>query len=230
MRDRRAKYEGVRLGQRAAAAILALRADDGSQHAEPGIGTDYVPGDAPGVWRMDPISQLPVALGAHWGEVTPFVLASTDQFRVPPPPALDSAEYTAAFNEVTALGGDGVDDADAAQRGPDRDRHLLGLRRHAEPVRAAASLQPDRGADREAARLGPDGDGAAARAREHGDGRRGDRDLGVEVPLRVLAPGHGRSRVRPRHGAESVSATATTTRSAIRTSRRSARRRATSRR
>ena len=98
----------MRLGQRAAAAILALRADDGSLHPEPGMGTDYVPGDAPGVWRMDPISQIPVALGAHWGEVAPFVLESTDQFRVPPPPALDSPEYTAAFNEVTALGGDGV--------------------------------------------------------------------------------------------------------------------------
>ena len=108
VRDRRARYEGVRLGQRAAAAILALRADDGSQHAEPLLGDGYVPGDAPGVWRMDPISQLPVALGAHWGEVAPFVLESTDQFRVPPPPALESPEYTAAFNEVTALGGDGV--------------------------------------------------------------------------------------------------------------------------
>jgi hypothetical protein len=110
VRDRRAKYEGVRLGKRAAAAILALRADDGSQHDEPLIGTvpgtDYVPGDEPGVWRMDPISQLPVALGAHWGEVTPFVLESADQFRVPPPPALSSPEYTAAFNEVLALGGD----------------------------------------------------------------------------------------------------------------------------
>jgi hypothetical protein len=108
IRDRRARSEGVRLGQRAAAAILALRADDGSQHLEPAMGTDYLPKDDPGIWRMDPISQLPVALGAHWGEVTPFVMDSADQFRVPPPPAMTSAEYTAAFNEVTALGGDGV--------------------------------------------------------------------------------------------------------------------------
>jgi hypothetical protein len=107
IRDGRAKRDGVRLGQRAASAILSLRANDGSQHLEPAMGTDYVPGDEPGVWRMDPISQLPVALGAHWGEVTPFVLESTDQFRVPPPPALDSPAYTAAYNEVQALGGDG---------------------------------------------------------------------------------------------------------------------------
>jgi hypothetical protein len=108
IRDRRGRAEGVRLGQRAAAAILALRADDGSQHDEPAVGTDYVPVDDPGVWRMDPVSQLPVALGAHWGEVTPFVMESAEQFRVPPPPELTSEAYTAAFNEVAALGGDGV--------------------------------------------------------------------------------------------------------------------------
>jgi hypothetical protein len=67
-----------------------------------------VPGEEPGDWRIDPISQIPVALGAHWGEVAPFVLESTDQFRTPAPPALTSPEYTAAFNEVLALGGDGL--------------------------------------------------------------------------------------------------------------------------
>jgi hypothetical protein len=40
--------------------------------------------------------------------VTPFVLQSGDQFRVPPPPALDSAEYAAAYAEVQSLGGDDV--------------------------------------------------------------------------------------------------------------------------
>jgi hypothetical protein len=51
---------------------------------------------------------LTVALGAHWGEVTPFVLASGDQFRVAPAPDLTSPEYTAAYDEVLRLGGDGV--------------------------------------------------------------------------------------------------------------------------
>ena len=77
---------------------------------------------------------------------------SAAQFRVPPPPALDSAEYAAAFNEVKRLGGDGVDtptERTAASRRTIGD--LLGLRRHAEPVRAAAALQPDRRADRRAA-------------------------------------------------------------------------------
>jgi hypothetical protein len=102
------KARGIHTGQNAAAAILALRADDGSNHPEPKMGTDYVPGLDPGVWRQDPISRAPIALGWHWGEVRPFVLTSSDQFRVPPFPALDSAEYAAAYDEVQRLGGDGV--------------------------------------------------------------------------------------------------------------------------
>jgi membrane-associated phospholipid phosphatase len=102
------KARGIDAGHRAAAAILALRAGDGSQHAEPRYGIDYLPGDGPGDWRQDPISQHPLALGGHWGTVRPFVLASGDQFRIPPPPPLDSAEYAQAFAEVQSLGGDGV--------------------------------------------------------------------------------------------------------------------------
>ncbi|PYN86975.1 MAG: chloroperoxidase [Candidatus Rokuibacteriota bacterium] len=108
VRDGRAKTNGIKIGQSAAAAILGRRADDGAQHAEPRVGIDFITGDEPGEWRQDPISQHPLALGAHWGEVAPFVLKSGDQFRVPPPPGLDSREYTAAYNEVKALGGDGV--------------------------------------------------------------------------------------------------------------------------
>jgi hypothetical protein len=108
VRDLRARREGVRLGRRAAAAILAQRASDGSQHAELRMDSDYVPNAAPGIWRQDPISQIPLAVGARWGEVTPFVLASPDQFRVPPPPDMTSPEYAAAYEEVKALGGDGI--------------------------------------------------------------------------------------------------------------------------
>ena len=103
-----AKNNGRQLGQRAAAAILALRSGDHSNHAEPRLGIDYFPGNAPGVWRQDPISLIPIALGARWAEVTPFVLNSAAQFRVPAPPALTSNAYRVAFNEVKRLGGDGI--------------------------------------------------------------------------------------------------------------------------
>jgi hypothetical protein len=106
--DSPAKSQGVALGQAAAAAVLALRNGDGSELPEPLYGIDYVPSDEPGKWRQDPISMHPLALGAHWSQVTPFALASADQFRCPPPPALTSAEYTLAYEEVKVLGGDGV--------------------------------------------------------------------------------------------------------------------------
>jgi hypothetical protein len=105
---RRPKELGIELGQRAAAAILSLRADDGSAHAEPRIGIEFITSSEPGSWRQDPVSQGPLALGAYWDEVTPFVMASSAQFRAPPPPTLDSAEYAQAFAEVKALGGDGI--------------------------------------------------------------------------------------------------------------------------
>jgi hypothetical protein len=106
--DGRSKADGIDLGRRAAAAILALRANDGSQHPEPQIGVDYLFSNTPGEWLQDPISLKTVALGAHWGSVRPFVLTSGDQFRVPPFPALTSPEFTAAFNEAKRLGGDGI--------------------------------------------------------------------------------------------------------------------------
>lgn len=108
VRDLRALVRGVELGRRAAAAVLARRRDDGSDHAEPLYGDGFHPRDAAGWWRQDPISLSPVALGAHWGAVRPFVLASAADFRVPPPPAMTSPEYAAAYAEVRALGGDGV--------------------------------------------------------------------------------------------------------------------------
>lgn len=108
IRGSRGKDLGIELGQEAAAVILALRANDGSNHAEPHVGIDFITGTQPGEWRQDPVSRSPLALGALWGEVKPFVLKSADQFRVPPPPELASAAYAAAFNETKALGGDGV--------------------------------------------------------------------------------------------------------------------------
>jgi hypothetical protein len=107
-RDLVPRANGVALGQRAAAAILALRANDGANHPEPRVGVDYLLQDAPGAWQPDPVSQVPLALGAHWGTVTPFVLRAPAQFRAPPPAALDSAAYAAAFAEAQRLGGDGV--------------------------------------------------------------------------------------------------------------------------
>jgi hypothetical protein len=103
-----AKKNGRILGSRAAAAILALRAEDGSETPEPQVGIEHATSNLPGHWRQDPISQIPLALGAYWGKCIPFVVESSSQFRTPPFPALGSPEYAAAYDEVKRLGGDGV--------------------------------------------------------------------------------------------------------------------------
>jgi hypothetical protein len=104
----RERTNGISLGRRVAAAILALRLGDGSQIPEPHVGIEWITSNLPGHWRQDPISLIPLALGAHWGECLPFVLQSTQQFRCPPPPAMTSDAYTTAYNEVKNLGGDGI--------------------------------------------------------------------------------------------------------------------------
>ncbi len=106
-----AKTRGIALGHQAAAAILELRSNDGSAHDEPVLvqnGGDWITSNEAGRWRQDPISLIRLALGAHWGEVEPFVLQTSNQFRIPPPPAMKSQAYTAAFREVKRLGGDGI--------------------------------------------------------------------------------------------------------------------------
>lgn len=90
---------GIEYGRNAAAAILALRANDNSAQAQfnytaPGAGM-------PGVWV--PLTSAP-ALLAGWGEVTPFVLHNSSQFNLPPPPALDSELYAQDYNEIKEIG------------------------------------------------------------------------------------------------------------------------------
>jgi hypothetical protein len=103
-----AKSKGIALGERVAAAILSLRRNDGSEIPDPYIGSGFTPSMFPGFWREDPISLKKIALGAFWGDLTPFTMAASSQFRASVPPALDSPEYTAAYDAVKAIGGDGI--------------------------------------------------------------------------------------------------------------------------
>ena len=104
----RATLDGAGVGRRAAAAILALRAADGNYQGEPVVGEDYSVSTAPGQWRPDPVSRIPIALGAYWYNARPFVIPSAAPFGSGPPPALSSSAYAHAFNEVKQLGGDGI--------------------------------------------------------------------------------------------------------------------------
>jgi hypothetical protein len=102
------KSTGVAIGKAAAAAVLANRASDGSEIPEPLVNTEFIPSPLAGKWRQDPISLIPLALGAHWDQVVPFAMVNARQFRAPVPPSIASAAYATAYNEVKTLGGDGV--------------------------------------------------------------------------------------------------------------------------
>jgi membrane-associated phospholipid phosphatase len=89
---------GLALGQITASNILAARANDGST-----VTVTYTPGTQPGDWQPTPPANA-AALLPQWGAVTPWTMTAGSQFRPSGVPALDSAEYTAAFNEVKSLG------------------------------------------------------------------------------------------------------------------------------
>jgi hypothetical protein len=102
--DGPAKSVGIMLGQASAAAILAARVGDGS--GTPLLDFGYPQGTGAGEWRFTP--DLPFAFAPGWGNVTPFVLRHASQFRPGPPYRITSGKYTADFEEVKAVGGDGV--------------------------------------------------------------------------------------------------------------------------
>jgi hypothetical protein len=96
--DGSAERQGVKYGQAAAAHLIELRADDGRNAP---ITFDQAP--AKGVWRPTPPGFVPF-FDPWLGQVEPMMMTSSTQFRPGPPPALTSAQYTADFNEVKALG------------------------------------------------------------------------------------------------------------------------------
>lgn len=96
--DDDAKDDGVEVGGRAAAAVLAARADDGFTRT-----VTYAPAPGPGVWQPTPPGLLP-AQTPQLGTMRPFLLDSADQLRPAPPPALDSDRWAQDYHEVADLG------------------------------------------------------------------------------------------------------------------------------
>jgi hypothetical protein len=96
--DGPAEALGIALGESVGAAILAWRASDGASAS-----ASYTPGSQPGDWNRTFPDFYPPLL-PQWPGVAPFAMSSGAQFRPPPPPALDSAEYAAAVDEVLRLG------------------------------------------------------------------------------------------------------------------------------
>ncbi|MGV3771783.1 MAG: phosphatase PAP2 family protein [Verrucomicrobiales bacterium] len=90
---------GLALGSRIAMQALGARSADGSNTEVP-----YIPSDDAGQWRRTPPFFRP-PVTPHWGYILPFALTNLAPFLPPPPPALDSAEYATALNEIKAYGG-----------------------------------------------------------------------------------------------------------------------------
>jgi hypothetical protein len=89
---------GKRVGEAAAAAIIQLRQNDGR-----GAAVSLTVAPAPGVWRPTPDAFAPMAV--PWlGFVTPLVLDSPTQLRLPGPDALGTSAYAQDFAEVRAYG------------------------------------------------------------------------------------------------------------------------------
>lgn len=101
--------QGRQVGAAAAAAMLAARSDDGSRADEA-----YTPGTRPGDWQFTPGFDFIAA--PHWRAVKPFTLRAPEQFRVAAPPALTSAAYAAAFDEVKSTGSGAADARRSAEQ------------------------------------------------------------------------------------------------------------------
>jgi hypothetical protein len=111
--DGAAKRNGIKYGGLAAGRLLRDREGDGLQ---PIASTSPFPtlAPGPGVWRLTPGAYAP-AQTPWMGNVRPFLLSRSDQFRPSAPPSLSSPRWVAAFNEIKSLGA-----ADSTTRTPEQ--------------------------------------------------------------------------------------------------------------
>ncbi len=92
---------GAAIGAIVAARMIANRANDGWSAPW----TPYLLPPTPGNWQELFTGPYPgFAVFTNYPGVTPFALTNSTQFLPAPPPALSSAEYAAALNEVKQLG------------------------------------------------------------------------------------------------------------------------------
>ena len=99
---------GIALGKTVAKYVIAARTRDGANAK-----SNYKIVDGVGKYQPDPVTQevsgiTQKPLDPQWGKVTPFGINNTQTYLPPPPPKIDSPAYTAAYNELKELGGDGI--------------------------------------------------------------------------------------------------------------------------
>ncbi|TVZ78013.1 vanadium-dependent haloperoxidase [Streptomyces sp. BK340] len=138
--DGLAKTKGAAAGARQARLVLASREGDGLDPAS--VNAPFtVPPAAPGVWQPTPPAYAPAA---QYGNriARPFLLDAPDQYRLPAPPALDSARYRADLSEVRAYGA--VNSTVRTQRQTETAVFWFGssLTLYTEPLRVALARAP----------------------------------------------------------------------------------------
>ena len=100
--DNAFKMQGITIGHAAAKAMLDSRVGDGRFGPSQWDGSSGV-----GRWQplINPTTGLPILDPTPWaGGVRPFLIQSSSQFQSVAPPALDSPQWAAQFNEVKDKG------------------------------------------------------------------------------------------------------------------------------
>ena len=185
----RGKTKALTLGAKSAAAIVALRHNDGTDVDL--FSPDYTPGTRPGDYQFVPPYDF--AFAEDFRYATPFGLKSAKQFRVPAPPALTSRTLRNGLQRGQVGRSHRQHDP---HHGSEQLRQLVvrGLRDRLGPRRPCHHDQRRAGA---VARC-PD-----VRARQHDLLRQLPRGLGLEVSLGLLAALHRdpsrRHRPQPPH-------------------------------
>jgi hypothetical protein len=109
--DGAAKTNGIAVGAQVAAAIVALRANDGRER-NPTLDDLDPPAPGPGVWEPNPSGPV---LGLRLPGIRPLALESASQYRPDGPNPMTSAEYAEDFQQVKDLGR-----VDSTTRTPDQ--------------------------------------------------------------------------------------------------------------
>jgi hypothetical protein len=101
--DGQAKADGIAVGEAAAQAVLAARANDNFYNT-----AAYTnPAADPGVWQSAPVATPYATAGANdyaMAFTMPLTASSPDARRIKPPPRLTNGKYRRDFEETKALG------------------------------------------------------------------------------------------------------------------------------
>lgn len=103
--DTAARDAGVAIGERAAAAVIAARSDDGATAPE-----SYRPHTTVGLYVPTVLPAVP-----QWATRKPWLIGSASRFRPDAPPPVTSDLWARDLNEVKALGGKNSKLRDAEQ-------------------------------------------------------------------------------------------------------------------